>query len=161
MITSDTSIETLPFRISSSKYFGIIFTGLLRQWWSVILLSLMGLIAATFFDLRMGIILLMLIFLVAPLLLFIIYYNYALRPEAFYSVVDKTVIIHNKGIDCVYDEKLRRVLLWEQVQRVERTVDAFHIFTQGYTYFYLPREAFVSCEEMNYFEKEFLPSILS
>ena len=161
MISPHTSIETHSYRISSSQYFGIIATALLRQWWSVILLCFMALIAATCFELRFGIILLMLIFIIVPLVLFMVYYNYALRPEAFYSVVDKSVIIHHLGIDCIYDEKLCKVLLWEQVQRVERTPEAFHIYTQGYTYFYLPREAFATREEMSYFEKEFLPHILS
>ncbi len=161
MITIDTSIETLPYRISSSQYFGVIATRMLRQWWSVILLLFVALVAASCVELRCGILLLMFIFIIAPFIIFMIYYNYALRPEAFYSVVDKNVILHSQGIDCMYDEKRRSVVSWSQVQRVERTSTAFHIYTHGYTYFFLPRDAFASREEMIYFEQEFLPRILS
>ncbi len=161
MITAETSIETLPYRISSSQYFGVIATRLLRQWWSVILLLVIASVGATCFDLRCGVILLMFIFIIAPFIIFMIYYNYALRPEAFFSVVDKNVILHSQGIDCIYDEKRRNVLSWQQVQRVERTATAFYIYTQGYTYFYLPRNVFASREDMIYFEQEFLPRILS
>lgn len=161
MISPDTFIETHPYRITSSKYFGIITTQLLRQWWSVLLLFVIALVAATCFDIRFGIILLMIIFIIAPLIVFMVYYNYALRREAFYSVVEKSVIIHHRGIDCIYDEQRREVLTWQQVQRVERSPEAFYIYTQGYTYFYLPREVFQSSEEMKYFEQQFLPNILN
>lgn len=64
MISPDIVIETLPFRVSSAQYFGIIARKLLQQWWSIGLLLLVGMIAATCYDLRFGIVLLMFLFLI-------------------------------------------------------------------------------------------------
>ena len=161
MKTLDILFVTQSFRISSSRYFGVIFRRMLGQWWSVLLLFLLALVGATCYDLRFGIILLMVLFLVLPMLLFLLYFNYALRPVAFYSVVDKEVIIHTQGIDCIYAEQQRQVLLWRDVVRVERDYEAFMIYTGAHTYFYLSRSAFASEEEMKAFETEFLPRFLS
>ncbi|MBP3349688.1 MAG: YcxB family protein [Bacteroidaceae bacterium] len=153
--------QTLPFRISSSRYFTVILRRMLVRWLSLTILSLALLIGATCFDLRFGIILLMFIFIILPLILFIFYYNYALRPEAFFSVVEKSVIIHPQGIDCIYNEQTRNILYWKDVQRIEIDNKAFYIFTGNNTYFYLSREAFASVDDMRNFEKNFLPQIIS
>ena len=153
--------ETLPFRTTSSRYFAVILRRLLLRWLSLSIISLTLLIAATCYDLRFGIVLLMFIFIILPLVLFIFYYNYALRPEAFYSVVEKSVTITSKGIDCIYNEKTHNILIWSNVQRIERDTKAFYIFTGNNTYFYLTRDAFASIEELSRFEKDFLPSIIS
>ena len=113
------------------------------------------------YDLRFGIVLLMFIFIILPLVLFMFYYNYALRPVAFFSVVEKSVIIHTRGIDCIYDEKQREVLQWQLVERVERNNEAFYIYTDANTYFYLPRQAFATAEDIQDFEKNYLPQFIS
>lgn len=153
--------ETLPFRTTSSRYFTIILRRLLFRWLSLSITSFSLLIAATCYDLRFGIVLLMFIFIILPLVLFIFYYNYALRPEAFYSVVEKSVTITSQGIDCIYNEKTHNILIWNNVQRIERDTRAFYIFTGINTYFYLSRDAFSSPEELYRFENDFLPSIIS
>lgn len=161
MDTPQALFETLPFRTTSSRYFTVILRRMLMRWLSLTILALTLLIGATCYDLRFGIILLMFIFIILPLVLFIFYYNYALRPEAFFSVVEKSAIIHDQGIDCIYNEKLRNILCWKDVQRVERDNKAFYIFTGNNTYFYLAREAFASVDDMHNFEKNFLPQIIS
>lgn len=153
--------ETLPYRVASSKYFKVIFCKLLTRWLSIVILLLTALIGATCYDLRFGIVLLMFIFIILPLALFMFYYNYALRPVAFFSVVEKSVIIHTRGIDCIYDEKQREVLQWQQVERVERNNEAFYIYTDANTYFYLPRQAFATADDIQDFEKNYLPQFIS
>lgn len=160
MISPDIVIETLPFRVSSAQYFGIIARKLLQQWWSFGLLLLVGMITATCYDLRFGIVLLMFLFLIVPLILFMVYYNYALRPEAFYSVVEKIAIIDFKGINCLYDEQQRCVLQWDRVNNVVFTHDAFMIYTDTYTYFYIPRDAFADNSSLKDFE-QLLRSVIS
>ena len=161
MDTPHTIFETLPYRIASSQYFSVILRRIVMQWLGITILLLAILIGATCFDVRFGVVLLMFIFIILPLILFIFYYNYALRPEAFYSVVEKSVIIHNNGIDCIYNEKQRNILSWNNVQRIERDSKAFYFYTGKYTFFYLCRDAFTSTDEMHEFEKNFLPNILS
>ena len=161
METKQPLFETLPFRVSSSRYFAVILRRMLMRWIGLTILSLTLLITATCFDLRFGIVLLMFIFIILPLILFIFYYHYALRPEAFYSVVEKTAIITPQGIDCIYNEKQHNILIWSNVNRVERDRTAFYIFTGNNTYFYLSREAFATEEELQDFENEFLPQIIS
>lgn len=153
MSNADTSIETLPYRISSSRYFSIIFRKLFKKWWSVVLLSFVMMIAITCYELRFGIVLLMVIFLVVPLIVLLVYYNYALRPEAFYSVVEKTAIIGEDGIDCIYDEQYRKVLSWDKVTRVVLAKDAYHIYTGSHTYFYVPKDAFAEVDMLQKFEQ--------
>lgn len=160
MSDKDILFETLPFRITSQRYFGIIFRQLLTRWWSVALLLLIAMAGATAYDLRYGIIMLMFLFIILPLIVFMLYYNYALRPESFYSVVEKVVLIHAEGIDCVYDEKQRTVLLWSDVERVVLHRDAFLIYTGRRTYFYLSRAAFASSDEMKKFEENYLPKFM-
>ena len=161
MNTQQVLFETLPFRVDSSRYFAVIVRRLLLRWLSLTILALTLLIGATCYDLRFGIVLLMFIFIILPLVLFIFYYHYALRPEAFYSVVEKSAIITHQGIDCIYNEKQHNILIWSNVQRVELDPKAFYIFTGKNTYFYLSRSAFASPQELRNFEKEFLPSIIS
>ena len=84
MDTRHAIFETLPYRIASSQYFSLILRRVVMQWLSITILLLAILIGATCFDLRFGIVLLMFIFIILPLIIFIFYYNYALRPEAFY-----------------------------------------------------------------------------
>lgn len=152
---------TLPYRISSSQYFSVLLRRMLMQWLSLVILALAILITATCFDLRFGIVLLMFVFIVLPLIIFIFYYNYALRPEAFYSVVEKSVIIHSQGIDCTYNDQQRNILAWSRVLRIERDNNAFYFFTGKNTFFYLPRQAFASVDELLDFQNNFLPHILS
>lgn len=154
-------IETFPFRVSSARYFVVIARMLLKQWWSVALLLLAGLVAATCYDMRFGIVLLMFLFLVVPLILFFVYYNYALRPEAFYSVVEKVAFIDAEGIYCIYDEQQRNVLLWKHVERVVCAKEAFYIYTGRYTYFYLSKEAFADAQSLEYFEQTLLHNVIS
>lgn len=158
---SSTLFETLAFRVSSSSYFSILFRQLLSKWWSALLLILILLIGAICFDVRFGIILLIFLFLILPLILFFVYYNYALRPEAFYSVVEKTVLIKEDGIYCIYDERERPVFKWQQVERIVLHKKAFLIYTGKYTYFYLLRSAFASIEDMNDFQTNYLPRFIS
>lgn len=153
MSNADTIIETLPYRISSSRYFSIIFRDLLKKWWSVALLLFLLLVAVTCCDLRFGIVLLMVLFLVLPMIVLLVYYNYALRPEAFYSVVEKVALIGDAGIDCIYDEQQRSVLAWERVERVVLAKDAYHIYTGPHTYFYLPKDAFADAAMLQQFEQ--------
>lgn len=152
--------ETLPFRVTSSRYFSLIMRRVATQWISVLALLLVAMIGATCYDLRFGIVLLMFIFIVLPMLLFFFYYNYALRREAFYSVVEKVAIIDSNGIDCVYDEQRRQVLAWSDVDRVEMNREAFLIFTGRYTYFYLRYDAFATIDELEAFRK-ILPQFMS
>lgn len=161
MSNSNISIETLPFRISSVRYFGVIVRMLLRQWWSVALLLLTLMIVATCFDVRFGIVILMFLFIILPLILFFVYYNYALRPEAFYSVTEKAVHINKEGIDCIYDSKQRNVLHWNDVKRIVVTPKGYQLFTGNYTYFYIPRDAFADKDTIDIFEQTFIYRVIS
>ncbi len=161
MTNEDIHFTTLPFRTTSKRYFEVIFRQLFMQWWSVALLLFIILVGATCYDLRFGIIILMFLFIILPLILFMVYYNYALRPEAFYSVVEKSVTIHAQGIDCIYNEQCRKVLSWDDVQRVVFYYDAYHIYTGNHTYFYLSRNAFATAEEMKDFEQNYLPRYIN
>lgn len=159
--SSTVLFETLPCRVSSSTYFKVIFSQLFAKWWSVMLLLLIAFVGATCYNLRFGIVLLIFLFFIVPLVIFFLYYNYALRPEAFYSVVEKVVMIKNDGLYCTYNEQERSIVKWSQVMRVVKHQQAFFIFTGENTYFYLPREAFMSKEDEESFEKKYLPIFIS
>lgn len=152
---------TKSYRISSMRYFGVLFRNVMRDWWSILVLFAVALIAGVCYDVRFVIVLLMIIFLALPLLLFFLYYNYALRREAFYSVVDKSIMIHREGIDCEYNEQQREILRWKQVKRAEIHPDSIHLYTDKYTYFYISRDAFEEPEQLKLFEQTYLPQFIS
>lgn len=161
MNTTVFPIETLPCRISSMRYLSVIARDFFARWWSVALLLVIGLIVATCYDLRFGIVLLMLIFMVLPLILFFVYFNYVLRPEAHFSIVEKSLIIDNDGIDCICHEKRREILKWCNVKRIVIKSDAFYIYIENQSYFYLPRVAFPDESTLHYFEHNFLRRLFS
>lgn len=149
-------IDTNLYKLPHFSYFAIIIRDLLRIWWSIPTLLAVILLIATCYDLRFGIVFLLLLFVIFPLSVFFLYYNYALRPECFYSVAEKRVIIHRKGIDCEYGDKIRKILEWKSVRRIVVVREAFLFYTGQYTFFYLPFSAFKSIDELQIFSEEWI-----
>ena len=160
-MNSTTVFHTGLYKLSHARYFAILVREILRVWWSVPTLLIVVLSVAAYCDLRFGIVLLLLLFVVLPLCVFFLYYNYALRPECFYSVVEKSVTLHRGGIDCVYGGRDCKVLDWHSVRRVVTVRDAYLFYTERYAFFYLPFSAFDSVEELQFFSDEWLPSVIA
>lgn len=118
-----------------------------------------ALTVATCYDVRFGIVLLLVIFVIAPMLLFLAYYHFALRPECLYSVTPKSLLITDRGIDCIVYETQRHVLDWADVKRVAATPEAYLLYTGRYIFFYLPHEAFTTPAEQQCFHDKILSAI--
>ncbi len=148
-------------KVTGTQYFKALLTDIMKEWWSLPLLAVILLSVATAYDLRFGIVLLMLIFIIFPFVLFFLYYNYALRPECFYSVVEKCVTIDADGMRCEYNNEERLILLWSSVRRITAQREAFLFYTSRYSFFYLPYTAFESPAEMKHFVDEWFPIIMA
>lgn len=153
-----TAITTDVYYIKHSRYFTLLCSKMIRDWWSVALLIVATLTTAACFDLRYGIVLLLVIFVIMPMLLFFVYYHYALRPECLYSITPKSLIIDKQKIDCMVYETRRHILEWRDVTHVTTTPEAYLLYTGRYTFFYLPYNAFLTPEEQQYFQDKILPA---
>lgn len=154
-------LHTTTYRLPHARYFAILARGLLADWWSVPTLLVAVLSIATCYDLRFGIVLLLLLLVVLPMCVFFLYYSYALRPECIYSVAEKCVVLHQDGIDCEQGDRVGKALEWKAVERVTATGEAYLLYTGRYVFFYLPYSAFESEEALQIFSQEWLPAILS
>lgn len=157
---SDTIImTTATYHIRHSRYFALLWREIWRDWWSIPLLLATALTVATCYDVWFGIVLLLVIFVIAPMLLFLAYYHFALRPECLYSVTLKSLLITDRGIDCIAYETQRHVLDWADVKRVAATPEAYLLYTGRYIFFYLPYEAFTTPAEQQCFHDKILSAI--
>ena len=82
-----------PFAIGKGTYFAITLTSWLSQWWWSIALPMAICGACATFDLRFLFLALILIFLVAPMVVMMLYFSYILAPQALYSIMPKTLTI--------------------------------------------------------------------
>lgn len=153
------TITTHEYSIRRSRYFALLCSRIGRDWWSVPLLIIAALTIATCYDLRFGIVLLLVVFVIAPMLLFLAYYHYALLPECIYSIVPKSLIINKHGIDCIAYEKQRHVLDWDKVKQIITTHDAYLLYTWKYTFLYIPFNAFATPEEQQAFHDDIIPAV--
>ncbi len=135
---SPNEIISTVHKVSQIKYLKALFAGALRGWIYTIISILIIFLALSFYDIRFGIVLLMILFLILPPCIFFLYYYITLRPECFYSFVEKTTIINHQGIWCDYNDERRLVTMWDNIQKTERYEEYFLFYTGQYTYFYLP-----------------------
>ena len=155
-----TEITTDEYHIRYSRYFTLLCSEIIRDWWNVALLLAAALTIAACYDLRYGIVLLLVVFVIIPMLLFFVFYHYALLPECLYSVTPKSLVIDKQGIDCMAYETRRHILKWSDVKRMTTTREACLLYTGRYTFFYLPYEAFATPAERQRFFDEMVPAAL-
>lgn len=100
--TNSNTITTSRIAISKSKMFMAMIGKFAK---SVIVLSVLlatiGIAAGIIIDIRWLIVSLMIIFIVIPMLMLIIYFNYGLKPECFINILPHTISFSPSGIEVI------------------------------------------------------------
>lgn len=99
------TVPTLPFQGTPSAYVRHVFVAWLCRWWWVWALPIAACVVGACFDFVWVFVALMIICLLYPGLLMMIYFNYALSPEARRTLLPRRVTISDKpDITITYED---------------------------------------------------------
>lgn len=96
-------ITTQYFRISSSTYVRHCFGVWAGKWWWALVIPIAALVIPGLSDARFLIAVFALLLVIYPGLLALIYFSYALRPQAAYSLLSRRMTFTNDGILIEYE----------------------------------------------------------
>ena len=148
------SIVTLSCRVSPQHYFGLLLRTWLRgNWaWFVLLFALLvGLSIHNPLFIYVGLIL---IFLVFPLILYYLWFAYALHPDCRASILSKSVELNHEGILCKFDDGREEFIPWERISHISYSSTDIIFHLSKYIFFILPCDAFHSIDDLEYFLKK-------
>ena len=154
------TITTQPCRVSPMHYFGrLLRTWLYRNWaWPVLIVALLVVLSGhNPLFIYVG---LMLIFLVFPLILYYLWFTYALHPDCRASILSKRVELNDRGIVCTFDDERTETIAWDRVTDILCTRREIIFYLSRYVFFILPYNAFESPDDLDYFIKKINTSIL-
>lgn len=97
---------------------------------------------------------LMLIFLVFPLILYYLWFAYALHPDCRASILSKRVELSDRGIVCTFDDERTETIAWERVTEMLCTPREIVFYLSRYVFFILPSDSFESPDDLDYFLKK-------
>ena len=155
----DRTITTHPCRVSPMHYFG----RLLRTWfyrnWSWLVLMVVLLVVLSVHNPLFIYVGLMLVFLVFPLILYYLWFAYALHPDCRASILSKQVTLSDHGIVCTFDDERTETIAWNRVTDVLYTPREIVFYLSKYVFFILPCDSFESPDDLEYFIKKINTSI--
>ena len=140
-------------------YFG----RLLRTWfyrnWSWLVLMVVLLVVLSVHNPLFIYVGLMLVFLVFPLILYYLWFAYALHPDCRASILSKQVTLSDHGIVCTFDDERTETIAWNRVTDVLYTSREIVFYLSKYVFFILPCDSFESTDDLEYFIKKINTSI--
>lgn len=149
-------IVTKPCQVSPMHYFG----RLLRTWlyrngvWIVLIVALLVMLSIhNPLFIYVG---LMLVFLVFPMILYHLWFAYALHPDCRASILSKEVELSEQGITCHFDDNRTETIGWNQIIDVKITSSDLVFYLSRYHFFVLPCDSFQSPDDLDYFLKKIL-----
>ena len=134
------------FKVESGVYLRLLSKMFFARnwWWFLLPLLVCGVCGCAMADVRWLIVALMVAFVMYPMLLALIYFNYALTAEARWNIMEKTAVICDEGIRLTFTHERMKphLITWGDISHVERNDRhiIFHLSTRKYTYFILPRD---------------------
>jgi hypothetical protein len=94
---------TRAFRLKPSQYVKAIASMWITRWWWIFAVPLaVILLMAVAMDVRFYVVALMMIFIIIPMILGLVYFNYALTPEACFSTINHTITVSRVGLRVDY-----------------------------------------------------------
>ncbi|MBR6284537.1 MAG: hypothetical protein IKR25_09625 [Muribaculaceae bacterium] len=140
-------IEIRDFKVDAGDYQRVmwrLFFG--RHWpWFALPVAACGGVAALQSDVRWLLAALMLLCLVFPMVLVLVYINYALTLEVRWSLMEKTAVFDNQGIHLTFtDQRMKpRTIGWGDIASATRDRRAlyFHLRVRRFNFFVLPLDA--------------------
>ncbi len=146
------SVTIGPFRVEAGQYVRPMlrmFFG--RNWmWFALPLLAAGATAICTADVRWAIVGLILLFMVFPMIMVLIYINYALTLEVRWSLMEKTMHIDGDGVHMSFaDARMRdRSISWNDISSITRDRNAFylHLKVRRFNYVMIPCSALIESE---------------
>ena len=144
------SIKLENIKVESGQYMRPLWQMYFRRNWPWFLLPLVvcGIGGLLMHDVRWLVVGLMLVFMVFPMLMILIYINYALTLEVRWSLMEKTVEIDKEGLHLTFtDQRMKsRNIAWHDIKMVTRDdrYYYFHLRVRPYNFLLIPRESLVS-----------------
>ena len=138
-------VQTDLFQVSAGRYMRrLCAMWFARNWWWFAL-PLVACAALTWVDVRWAIIALMLIFMVFPMILTLLYFNFAFAPVARLSVMEKSMMIDESGVrlSFTHERMNDHEIRWSEIAKVQLANDnILLILRQGrFSFFMIPLEA--------------------
>lgn len=137
--------EIRDFKVEAGDYQRVMWRQFFgRQWpWFALPVAACAAMAAIFADVRWLLAALMSVCLVGPMVLVLIYINYALTLEVRWSLMNKTAIIDQSGINLTFDHERMRptTIAWSDIASVTRDGMAiyFNLKVRRYNFLMIPR----------------------
>ncbi|MBO7608987.1 MAG: hypothetical protein J6S96_02130 [Muribaculaceae bacterium] len=138
------ALHIKPFAVTSGQYMRPMLRMFFGRnwWWFVVPILIMLGLMSVLHDARWLIVCLMLIFMIFPMILILIYFNYALTLEVRWSIMEKAMMIDDKGLHLTFsDERMHsRDIAWSDISSITRDRNAFyfHLNVRRYNYVMLP-----------------------
>lgn len=135
------------FRVGAGDYQRMMWRLFFGRWWPWLVLPLAAAAAMLLagVDVRWLLAALMLVCLAFPMILVLVYINYALTIEARWSLMEKTARLDTSGIHLTFtDERMRpRTIRWADVTHITRDSRAYylHLRARRYTFLAIPSAA--------------------
>lgn len=154
-------ITTQTCKVSPMHYFG----RLLRTWlshnWPWLVLTAAALVMLSVWNPLFVYVGLMLVFLVFPMLLYYLWFAYALHPDCRASILSKQVELSDEGITCRFDNGRAETIAWSRIVRMQYAGGDLVFYLSRYIFFILPVQSFESTTDLEYFLKKILAPALS
>lgn len=148
------SIVTHPCKVSPQHYFGQLLKIWLRANWVWFVLGIALLIALAIHNPLFVYVGLIVVFLVFPLILYYLWFAYALHPDCRASILSKSAALNSDGIICTFDDGREEVIPWERISHISYSSTDIIFHLSKYILFILPCDAFLSTDDLEYFFKK-------
>ena len=138
------SIYLEPFKVTSSEYMRPMILMFFRRnwWWFILPVAVTIALMVLLNDVRWLIVGLMLVFMVFPMILALIYFNYALTIVVRWSLMEKSILLDDEGLHLDFvDKRMRpRTISWRDIASVTRDDKAyyFNLTVRRYTFVLIP-----------------------
>ena len=153
---AEKTIVTQPCKVSPMHYFGrLLRTWLYRNWaWLALIVVLLVMLSVhNPLFIYVG---LMVVFLIFPLILYYLWFVYALHPDCRASILTKQVELVERGITCRFEDDRTETIAWSRVTDVQHSSSDLIFYLSKYVFFILPCDSFESPDDLEYFLKKIL-----
>ena len=140
--------------ISTSTFLRILLWLYMRRnwWWMALPVAACAVTALVLADDRFLLVALMIAFIVVPMLMPLLYFNYALRPQCRWSILEKTITTSADGLHLDFsDERMNpHVLPWSHFASRRVSHHCLLLMFKGsrYSFFAIPLSAFESTDDL-------------
>ncbi len=150
-------MKTARCHIATGDYSRLLFSVFVSENWFWFVLPLALFAALGALDWRYFVVALMVLFIVIPMVMSLVYFNYMLTVETRWSIVDKTITIVSDGLLLEFDQEREQALVkWSDISGLyaKGAYLLVKLKVRRYQYLVIPVDAFESVDSCREFAKE-------